>query len=566
MDMRMPTRMKLFAAASFGLCLGAASLPARAQGQRANHQAAGSSDQSSKVASISGTVTSAATGEPLRKARAQLLLMGQRGAQPTVALTDSTGHFTVDSIQPGQYILTVERDSYVVQQYGQDQPGKPGAVLTLAAGQKLGDLSFRLQKCAAISGRVVDETGEPIEHAQIRLIIRNYRGGKQNFDDVGQGMSDDHGEYRVYDIRPGRYYIMAIYQGRTYGEIADDFHIAYVPVYYPNAISADRASPIEVKAADEIAGIDFSLTGSQVTAYEVSGKVINTITGKFGPGSMVMLTARSADEPRDFGHDTAVNPQDGTFRFSDVLPGDYQVTAMSNENGQRHDASEDITVGSSNLQNISLVITQGIDIAGRVTLEGVRDTSGISVALNRPGMNFVAPPRATVQPDGTFVLKGVTDGKYNIRVASQCNGCYIKSATSRGVDLLSSGIQISSDMGPSSVEIVFSGNTAELSGTVTGSGDIPAAGAFVALIPADDMPNRDDHFETSTTDQYGRFDISGIVPGRYEAYALDKVDQDAEPYRDPDFLKPFAQKGRSVYLSESDHKSIQLDLIATENQ
>jgi protocatechuate 3,4-dioxygenase beta subunit len=561
MDMRMPTRMKFFAASILGLCL-AAVLPAiHAQGKRDNQPASNSTDQSAKVASISGTVTSAATGEPLRKARATLIVMGPRGVQPLVALGDSAGHFEIDNIQPGQYTLRVFRDTYVEQQYGQDQPGKPGTLLTLSAGQKLNDLTFRLQKTAAIGGRVVDEMGDPIEHAQIRVMKRTYRAGKPDFDMISDVMSDDHGEYRIFDIIPGRYYVMAFYSQ----QLMDGARIAYSSVYYPNSMTFEGASPLELKAADEISRIDFSMSGNQTGGYEVSGKVTNAISGK-ASGSDVVLIPASSGMLRFMAQNTPVNANDGTFKFSSVLPGDYEITATWNENGQRRNASEQITVGNSSVQNLSLVITQGTDITGHVTLQGVGDANNISVILNHAGMNFGPQPRAALQPDGNFALKNVTDGKYNIRVGSPCAHCYVKSATSGGVDLLSGGVQISSDMGPSSIDIVYSGNTAELTGTVTGSGDMPAAGAFIVLIPADDMPNRDDHFETSTTDQYGHFDVSGIVPGRYEVYALDKIDQDAEPFRDPDFLKPFAPKGQSLNLSESDHKSVQLDLVAVGNQ
>ncbi|HEY4741059.1 MAG TPA: carboxypeptidase-like regulatory domain-containing protein, partial [Candidatus Acidoferrales bacterium] len=67
-----------------------------------------------------------------------------------------------------------------------------------------------------------------------------------------------------------------------------------------------------------------------------------------------------------------------------------------------------------------------------------------------------------------------------------------------------------------------------MNGAVTDKDDLPALGALVVLVPAPNSHQKPDEYKTSTTDQYGHFEIRGVPPGHYEALAWQKVD--AESY------------------------------------
>jgi hypothetical protein len=87
---------------------------------------------------------------------------------------------------------------------------------------------------------------------------------------------------------------------------------------------------------------------------------------------------------------------------------------------------------------------------------------------------------------------------------------------------------------------------------------LPAPGVRVVLVPDSARRNEFRLFKESTTDQYGRFDMRGIAPGDYKLFSWEQVEPNA--WEDPDFLKPFEEKGESVSLQEGDGKS--LDLVA----
>ncbi len=524
-----------------------------------------SASDPSKTATLSGTVFSASTGAPLRKARISLHMSGEK-VPPRAAITDDGGHFSIDAISPGRYDLSAGHSGYVQQEYGQDKPGKAPEMLALAAGQKIDDIAFHLQQAAVITGHVYDEDGDPIQNANVQVTRMSYVRGKRQLMGVQGGSTDDKGEYRIFDLEPGHYYVRASYGGDGFMFSPLEGDLTYPPVFYPNAASADRASPIDLKAGDEIPGVDFQLTPESTPGYQVSGKVLGA--GKTGPMSMVMLVQKTPDE--DVGgfntRQTMSNPADGTFRFSNIAPGTYTLRAMQNENGQAKVAAQDIVVGDANVTNVTLVETPGITITGHLTFEGKASAAGpVNVAISQAsGEGFLGGANAQVDPDGSFTLKNVTDGTYSLQVWSGCDTCYLKSASSRGADLLGSSFDVQGGAAPSQIEIVYSGNTAEASGTVNGDDNKPAGGAVVIAAPVADTPNRDARYKTSTTDQYGHFDLQALAPGDYDIIALTGFDENTQEYMDPDFMQPYAQKAERLSVAEGDHKTLDLDAIAVD--
>lgn len=525
----------------------------------------------SKTASISGTVLSASTGEPLRRARITLAT-GNQKTPPRGALTDESGHFAVGNISPGQYDISVEHSGYVQQEYGQDKPGKAPETLTLEAGQKVDDLNFRLQQAAVITGHVYDESGDPIENANVDVLRMTYVRGKRQLEGEQSGSTNDQGEYRIFDLKPGHYYVAAAHGGNGFMSTLMDGDVVYPPVFFPNASSAEQASEIDLKPGDEIPGVDFQLTPNSAKGYEVSGKVIGAITVKAGSGamSMVMITEKAIADAELFGfglntRQVMANPADGTFRFSNVTPGTYVLRAMLNENGQQKIATEDVVVGNANTTGVALVLTSGIDISGHVTLEGKAvqaEQVGVNISPASQDQIF-GGSYGQVAPDGSFLLKNVMDGTYKLQIGSTCETCYLKSANSRGADLLGDSFDVRGGVGPQSIDLVYSGNTADVSGTVKGDDDKPAGGAIVIAVPVADTPNRDQRYKTSSTDQYGNFDLKGLAPGDYDVVALTNFDEDGQEYMDPAFMQPYAQKAQRLSVKENDHQTLELTAIPT---
>lgn len=533
-----------------------------------------SGDPASQLCTVAGTVVSANTGEPLKKAFVVISPRGDDSASPDTnpraftATTDAAGHFSISQIPPGSYDFEVSRANYLTSRYGQDQLDKPGATLTLAPGQKMTDLLFRLHHTAIITGRVLDEDGDPVRGATVAAVIHVTVRGKPKTETVDTTRTNDLGEFRIVDLAPGRYSIYMVSPNSDFTGETPRQPASILPTYYPGTSDGSRASIFELKSGDEISDIDFVFAPKPpARTYKIRGRVVNSIGS---PDAIIgaMLFPRS-DEDQSIRMNegrTEVQPdaKTGEFEIPDVPPGQYTVAAFWMA-GRKHGATtQSVDVIASDVDGLSLVLSPGISIAGRVTFEGQSAATAKNVTVTilpveaDSGFAFGGTQTA-VQPDGSFLLSEIVDGSYSLRVFSSCGECYLKSAKASGIDLLDAGIQVASGAGPSSVAVVYSSETAFVNGTVTRKDGLPAPGALVVLVPLKNSHPKSEEYKSSATDQYGRFEIRGVPPGHYNAFAWEKIDEGS--YADPDFLRPFENMAESVDLNANDRKTVQLQMI-----
>ncbi len=518
-------------------------------------------DPNSQLCTIAGTVVSANTGEPIRKAHVVLSLQRPDPDKKEFNATgDAAGHFSIDRIPAGSYDLVVSRDNYLPSHYGQNRLDKPGATFTLAAGDKITDLLFRMHKTGIITGRVLDEDGDPVRVASVSLLVRTTVRGKQKTEIISADSTNDLGEYRLIDLAPGRYLICMKPQDDDSMREPPRPTEVYLPTYYPGTSESARAATVEVKSGDEISGIDFVVAPKvPVRSYKVRGRVINSVAGHQDANIIAMAISSESQSQ------ATVDPKTGNFEIEGIIPGEYVVEAAGIAGAKRSFARQDVNVVGGDVDGISLVLTQGIEIAGQVTFEGksAASASNLIVLLlpdrGRKGFYFGGGGAAAVQPNGSFVMQGVNDGSYSLAVSSQCGECYVKAATANGADLLDQGVQVSSGMAPSQIAIVFSSNTGAVNGTVTGKDDLPAVGALVVLVPEGRLYQSLDQYKNTTTDQYGRFEIRGVPLGRYKVYAWEKVDTGSAC--DAEFFNPYENMAESVDVAANERKSVQLKMI-----
>jgi|SRR5271166_2954734 len=171
---------------------------------------------------VSGRVVSAADGAPLRSARVGLIQANER-RHPLVyaTTTDNEGHFEIKQIEAGRYEFFASHVGFLEQQY-QAKGTEDGVVLALTSGQTFNDGMFRLVRAAVITGKVVDDSDEPMMGVTVSVLRRlteeeledaGPRARKQELNPVSVGTTDDRGEYRIYGLKPGEYYIKAAETG-----------------------------------------------------------------------------------------------------------------------------------------------------------------------------------------------------------------------------------------------------------------------------------------------------------------------------------------------------------------
>src|SRR5215213_6847355 len=75
------------------------------------------------------------------------------------ARTDAEGRYRITGVPPGKYVVTPMAPAYVLLDVTNFPPGKP---LTLSAGDSVEDTDFRVIRGGVITGRVLDEDGNPV--------------------------------------------------------------------------------------------------------------------------------------------------------------------------------------------------------------------------------------------------------------------------------------------------------------------------------------------------------------------------------------------------------------------
>jgi hypothetical protein len=509
---------------------------------------------------VDGRVTNAVTGEPLRKAEVQL--HGGAGGDYG-AVTDASGHYAIEQIAPGSYNLTAQHQNFAVQSYGSKRPGMPGAKLTLSAGQQMSSIDIKMTPFGVISGKVVDEDGDPVTGAPITVLKWGFmRGGRQLTQAGGGATTNDRGEFRVYNLAAGRYYLMAMSVRRnavmassisTYRSGAPrSGQDAYMNTFYPSAPDVASAAPVLLGDGQEISGRDIQLRKTRTV----------TVQGKIAGGSesqRVSISLYSADSSMNmsFGMNRVANvlKQDGTFSVTGVAPGNYILVAMLNN---RMAARQDVVVSDADLQDVVVNLMEPGTIKGRVLFEGSETNasklSGLRVSLTPVGMVPMSSPNSSTGADGSFTMEEVSPDRFKVN-CSPMEGAYLKTIRWNGQVSNDATVEMAGG-GSGTLELVFATTSAEIDGDVK-LDDQPAPGASILLVPAS---GREFDLRYMMADQNGHFAAKGVAPGGYTALAMDTA-----IYGMPDaaLLKALEKFSAYTTVDQNGQATVSLTLIST---
>ena len=215
------------------------------------------------------------------------------------------------------------------------------------------------------------------------------------------------------------------------------------------------------------------------------------------------------------------------------------------------------------LDNLRLAVSPGADVAGAVRLQGEQGKSEFNPAQLRVRLQSqeydAGSSVGSLTPEGRFTFKTVRPAGYDAFLVSLPESLYLKSVQFEKQETINTGFEASE---PRSyhLDLVVSGDGAQLEGTVADREGHPCAGATVLLVPADPALRKAQRlYKTATTAHDGKYAMKGIPPGSYRLYSWEEIEPGI--WFEPDFLAPYEKKAAPISLEPNDRKTTDLKLF-----
>jgi hypothetical protein len=511
------------------------------------------------TATIRGHVLAADTGQPLRKAQVRITSGELRENRMTS--TDADGKFEFKEVVAGRYSVNASKGSYVALQYGQLRPFEPGKPLEILAGQTIEKVDFALPKGAILTGRVLDEFGDPLPDAMVSVQRYQNMGGQRRLIPAGRtSTTNDVGEFRIFAVPPGQYYLSATM--RPMGMIADnDDRSGYAPTYFPGTTSMAEAQKVTVGLGQIVSDMNMTLMPTRVS--RITGTAVDS-QGRPMTG-MVMTVPRTDSMMVMFGPPAQIKP-DGSFAVSGLSPGRYMLQVRG-PTGESESAYADITVSGDDVNGVRLVATKPSVVSGRAIVEpaaaqALRPSSvRLGLQPTQMDMMMMGTQPAVLNDDLTFELKAAP-GQFRVVMFNQPPGWGIRAVRYRGTDVTDAGIEVRPSEDLAEVELELTNRLTDLSGVVTNAKGEAIKDYSVIVFPQDSdkwTPNSR-YMRTSRPDQDGRYKVTGVPAGQYLVIALDYLDQN--DWNDKDFLEKIRSKATTFSLNDGETKSVDLRITA----
>lgn len=525
------------------------------------------------TSAIVGRVTNLETGGPLRRAVIRI-------TSPTLpserrVSTNAEGRYEVRDLFAGEYSVKAERGGYLTLAYGQRRPREVGKPLRLGEGQTVKAIDFALPRLGMISGRVVDETGEPIAKVSVwAMQFGRHQGVRKLIPFVvpeeccwlgSHSSTDENGQYSLV-LPQGEFVVMA--QSRETWPLESDTTqvFGYPPSFYPGVIEPSEAQRIRVGVGQEVDNIDFALVAAR--SSRVSGTVFNAAGAPIANESVtlsqeVMGPQGGAIFPSS---NTAQTGPDGRFSVNNVQAGEYVLavrTAAGNDQPAQ-EAREMIQVAGLDIDGLVLVTGSGGTIRGQVVSDDGTPVSGVDrLSVRARPLTWAARSSTLgssgsgrVNTNGAFELKAVV-GPVVLSIGTLTGDWTLESVELNGRNLADDPIEVRPGEVVNGVRVVLTNRPTHLRGTLLDDEQRPAEGTVV-VFPDDTSRWRDDSRTVRATrpDQRGEFSIKGLPAGNYLIAAVDYV-QDGQWY-DPEFLADLRPRAQRLLLAEAESKRIDL--------
>jgi len=459
------------------------------------------------------------------------------------ANTDGDGRYELKQLPAGLYTVSASRPNYVAHVFGQKRQGGAGMRIDVADGQTIAAVDFKLIRAGVITGRVVDELGDPVTDVQVAPVRSQLMNGTRQMMPTGRGATtNDLGEFRIFGLPPGRYYIAAVYRGAMGGDTDD--RSGYGPTYYPGTGNVAQAQRITIAAGQTIDSVNFTLL--PVRTVKVSGIALDA-QGRPLSGAFINIMTRSFMAG---GGGAAIRP-DGKFTISGLTPGDYALRV--NLPGNSESATMPITIADTDVSDIQLIASKPPTIRGRVVLDDSAPApKGSSLRLFvQNDLPMMASGNAQVKDDFTFET---TMAAGHARVTFFGGDWRLRTVRLDGADVTDAGFDVP-PAGINGLVVELSARHADLSGTVVDANGAASRDYVVVIFPQNaEQWTKPNAVFSARPPVDGPFKLK-VPGGDYYAVALEEFE--GVPF-DPDVLGQLRDGAQRLSIADGETRSLVL--------
>ena len=500
---------------------------------------------------IAGTVVNAVTRAPISRVRVSLASTRAR-AQRIEILTGESGHFEFAGVPPGKYSLQGARRGYVSSAFEQHE--QYSTAIVTGPEFATDKLVFRLMTLSLITGHVLDESGEGLRNAQVRLFVEDHSGGMSHVAMVSQSRTDDRGYFDFISLRPGTYFLSAdaspwyavhpaSHQPGDTVQVPPDLDVAYPTTYYGGATDSESATPVDLKDG-QTQEVEIRLTPVPALHFTLRTPVPEGEQHFFQHPFVLKRVFDSVEVPASTQVQYTSN---GVVEVNGLAAGRYDVNIRSSNPADSPQFSEiDLQHDGQDLNSTDSIAMTKLTI--KLHADALPKQYAVGLRDSRQKMALFA----TGDFNGQLTLPAVRPGKYTLVVPAQGKFYAVKRILAPSGDTEGHDLVVSSPAMDITVELTEGIVTIE--GLVAKAGK-PASGIMVALVPADPAAHIE-YFRRDQSDFDGTFSLHGVLPGTYTVVAVE--DAWGFEWLKPGILARYVQHGQSVIVGEKLTGSVHL--------
>jgi protocatechuate 3,4-dioxygenase beta subunit len=563
----------------------------------------------SGTATITGTVVTLSSGEPIADASVSLYESTLPDGRLSTT-TDSQGRFGFTKLASGRYTVGAVKTGFVTVVLGERHYGRGGRAMAIRDSEHR-DIRLQLPRPSVITGRIVDEHGKPAIGASLRALRFSMAFGYRRAMSVGMATTDSQGIFRIESLTPGDYAVCAAtHQTGALNEgqrlrmeidrerrsaayvlgpegVAAQKNLApqlaqlearlsrylppvrgYAPMCYPGSTSA--LSMITLAPDEERTGVNMQFAVTRLARIE---GIVTGMPADNRDLDPIMLL--SADELREGPPADSTRPDfEGRFTFTNIPPGRYKLFVPSADNGPspgaRTSATAEVVVADEDISNVVLDLEPGVTASGQVVFRGsvpppaaaAMARAGLEIRLDAAVLGPLShwPGPSITRPDATgrFVLHDVFPGTYRIRASQrEASGWFFDTTMIPGADVTGQLVEVKrQDL--TGIAVTLTDRRTELSGTIMTDKGEPAPEYFILLYPSDEKywtPYSDRLYGTRAK-QDGTFVVGGLHAGRYRLATL--LDAEFGAWFDPAFLRRIDSTSMAVSIADDERTVLTL--------